>query len=226
MTSKIIEMLNDIESALHLVREQLARDMLEYERNDLRNIDLASLENVTPAEWKQWFTELSFPTPTEAPSYEEILPCLVVGFPPTDTIPARIEQRPYISNSSKLEQSLHIELINSIEWFTIEFLIPPAITETYNDLYFVWRANLNVPQVVGVNLYQTNEASQTTITKINKEILPSMDWTEIRSIHLNRAENIIRTRIVFGFLMDKFQSIRFDEIQLYRAVPTPGVDHS
>jgi hypothetical protein len=226
MVSKIIEKLSEIEAALRMVREELAHEILESDCKYLSNVDLTSLEDVTPVEWKQWFDKITFPVPTEIPRFKEILPCFMVGFPPADTIIARIEQRPYISNSSKLKQAVHIELINPVEWLTIELIIPPRIATTHHDLYLVWTANLNVPQVVHVDLHQGPEKSPAIITKISREILPSMDWTEIKPLHLAQTDDIKRTKIVFFLPMDKFKSIRFNDIRLYKAGAAPGVDHS
>jgi hypothetical protein len=217
MMAKFVGKLVELESELRLLREKTLLQRFETERKDLSEIDLSSLDDITPIEWRRWFTEPLVSAPTELPRYGEILPNLMVGFPETDIRPARIQQQPYMDHKGALRQSLNIWLANPAEWFTVELLIPIDMVVTYPDLYIAWTCAISTSQYVGISVYQTNDSLQNTHMEIGREFLPAINWSVIIPVHFSDITNITQSKLVFTFSTNFFQSIRFDNIRLYAA---------
>ena len=219
MNSQIIGKLVEIESALRVLREEILLQSMEIERKKLSEIDLSSLIDITPAEWKEWFSRLAIPTPTAVTRYVDMLPGLMMGFPPMEKSPLLIEQQPYISPNSNLGHSLNVWLGAPVPWCTVEFQIPQALAQENPDFYFGWTSRLNASQMLTIDAFQMDEAFQITKTRICEEIVPGIGWSDVKPVHLKPLPNIMRTKIVFSFAMGAFQSIRFDELRLYIAKP-------
>lgn len=222
MVTKLIGKLIEIETALRSLREEIVMQSEEIERKELSEVNLNSLVDVTPAEWHQWFSDFTIPTPIELSPYRDILPRLLVGFGGDGPSPVRFEQRPYLSASSALRHSLNFWLTSPVDWFTVEFRLPQALIDNQRKLYFAWTGSVNVSQRIRLNLYQRNEAGYEFRSNISDQIFPSMGWSEVKFINLEPRANITITKLLFEFETGTFQSITLDDIRLYIPADAAG----
>jgi len=215
MTTKIIEKLIEIESALRALREEIVLQSLDIQRKDLSEVDLGSLVDVTPESWKHWFGHLSTPVPAELFPYQDALPDLLVGFPAGGPSPARMEQRASLANKSSLRYSINVWLSTAVDWFTVEFRLPANIVEANALLYFAWTGSVNVSQRIRLILFQRDSSGHEFRSNVSDMIFPSLTWSEIKLVNIEPRPNIKVTKLLFEFPIDSFQSISLDDIRLY-----------
>ena len=216
MVSRIVERLVEIESALRALREEIVVQAMESERKNITQIDMSSLEEITPPAWLEIFSKLTLSAPTPIPRYNEMLPGLLLGYAETDSGAVLMEQQPNISNDSEMAQSLNIWLANPMSWITIELIIPQDIANANPDLYFGWTGTFNVSQKVQIDTLRIDDANNVVRHKISQEVVPSVAWSDLKPVHLAKNENIRVTRLLFIPMMNVFQSVRFDSFRLYR----------
>lgn len=188
---------------------------------DHKLVDFGNMKDVTPTAWREWFTVYKYQTPTSVGRYVDIFPGLLVGYDDIKRSAVNITQIVKLGKAASPMYSLEMRITETINWITVEFIIPTEFWTAHKLFYLFSTIYLDVAQRVKLLIYEVTTKGEEFRTMVDTRFYTSAEANELYAIQLGTRDDVATVKLYFDFETPSFSFMKMTDARLFvQASPT------